>query len=165
MGLGKTLQCAAFIAGMLRSKLARRVMVVAPKTLLAQWNKELGICGIGTLAREFAGSSEGERQAALRGVARGPGVLLTTYGMVLHNAAQLAAPQGTGGGGFFKRGGSGGDDDDFQWDFIIMDEGHKVKNPRMKLVQVGGCHLVGGKACVAERVGVVVQVLLRAAVP
>jgi hypothetical protein len=39
----------------------------------------------------FFGSGDGERQAALRALtSRGGGVLLTTYGMVLHNADALA---------------------------------------------------------------------------
>ena len=36
-GLGKTIQCAAFLAGLLQSRLIRRAIIVAPKTLLAHW--------------------------------------------------------------------------------------------------------------------------------
>jgi SNF2 family DNA or RNA helicase len=118
MGLGKTMQCSAFLAGALQrsrhgnafatatsssssssaassiSSGAIRAMIVAPKTLLSHWEKELQVCGMGPRSHCFYGSSEGERAAALRAVTGRGGVLLTTYGMVLHNAAQLRAGLG-----------------------------------------------------------------------
>lgn len=36
-GLGKTMQCSAFLAGSLGAGAARRALIVAPKTLLAHW--------------------------------------------------------------------------------------------------------------------------------
>lgn len=68
-GLGKTLQCAAFLAGLLDSRLVRRAIVVAPKTLLAQWQKELGIVGLGGATHEYAGTPN-ERCARARAVLR-----------------------------------------------------------------------------------------------
>jgi SNF2 family DNA or RNA helicase len=112
MGLGKTMQCSAFLAGALQRSRhgnafapgsssasssrsgAVRAMIVAPKTLLSHWEKELRVCGMGPRSHCFYGSSEGERAAALRAVTGRGGVLLTTYGMVLHNAAQLRAGLG-----------------------------------------------------------------------
>lgn len=49
MGLGKTMQCSAFLAGLLGSGLAKRAIVVAPKTLLLHWWErvmEQGKCAI-----------------------------------------------------------------------------------------------------------------------
>ena len=40
MGLGKTMQTSAFLSGVLKNKLARRVLVLAPTTLIATWEKE-----------------------------------------------------------------------------------------------------------------------------
>jgi SNF2 family DNA or RNA helicase len=130
-GLGKTMQCCAFLAGLLGSNLATRALVIAPKTLLLHWEKELGVCGLSARTYPFYGDSASERANSLR-AATGPrgGVLLTTYGMILHNAPQLLAPAQSPYRGFSK--GRGGDDDDvddgaeFAWDFIILDEGHKV---------------------------------------
>lgn len=49
------------------------------------------------------------------------GVLVTTYGMVQHNADILAQH-------------SGHDPDEGPlWDVMILDEGHKLKNPKMQL--------------------------------
>ena len=83
------MQCAAFLAGMFSSRLARRVLIVAPKTLLLHWAKELAVCGLAARTHSYYTASEAERAAALRAVAspaRGAGgIMLTTYGMVLHN--------------------------------------------------------------------------------
>jgi len=45
-------------------------------------------------------------------VARGQGVLLTTYGMVLHNADALSQPQRQ----------DGADEDQPLWDIMFLDE-------------------------------------------
>jgi SNF2 family DNA or RNA helicase len=90
MGLGKTMQCSAFLAGalaasrssssFLSSKPAAaatsgvpmpvRALIVAPKTLLAHWEKELRVCGMGRTTYSFYGSSEGERSAVLTTMTR-----------------------------------------------------------------------------------------------
>ena len=99
MGLGKTMQCSAFLAGALAasrssssflsanpaaaaaaggSKAAAaaaapvpvRALIVAPKTLLAHWEKELRVCGMGRATHSFYGSSEGERSAVLTTITR-----------------------------------------------------------------------------------------------
>lgn len=110
------MQCSAFLAGALQrsrhstagsssnSSGAIRALVIAPKTLLAHWEKELRVCGMGPRSHCFYGSSEGERSAALRAVTGRGGVLLTTYGMVLHNAAQLRAGLGTAARGELRSG-------------------------------------------------------------
>lgn len=129
MGLGKTMQVAAYLAGLMAGsgsgRLARRVLVVAPKTLLLHWEKELGGCGLGRQTRCYLGGSEGERAAALNGVmGPGGGVLLTTYGMVQHNAAQLTGP-GPGQRRFRRRSDDGDDEEAraFTWDYMILDGG------------------------------------------
>lgn len=141
------MQCAAFVSGALSSGAARRALVVAPKTLLAHWERELAACGARARTFRFYGSNEGARAAALRELTspRG-GVLLTTYGMVLHNAdalskglgrvadderpvgaaAAAAAAEGAGEGGG-GGGGSGGGQRLLPWDYLILDEGHKVR--------------------------------------
>eukprot|EP00878_Enallax_costatus_P028141 GHUV01030357.1.p1 GENE.GHUV01030357.1~~GHUV01030357.1.p1 ORF type:complete len:556 (+),score=126.09 GHUV01030357.1:113-1669(+) len=142
MGLGKTMQCSAFLAGSLRSNQAVRALIVAPKTLLAHWEKELGVCGMAARTHSFYGSSEGERAAALRTITGRGGVMLTTYGMVLHNAQQLR----TGLGPVARDADEHEDEIDLLcpdpppgrrilWDYIILDEGHKIKNSRTQLAQ------------------------------
>ncbi|GLC44458.1 hypothetical protein PLESTM_001599400 [Pleodorina starrii] len=122
MGLGKTMQCSAFLAGLFSSQLIRRAIIIAPKTLIPHWIRELGVCGLRNLTCEFAGS-DSERSAALRKAVGGRGIIVTTYGMVQHNSEQLARPAQSRG------------DRAFTWDVMFLDEGHKIKNPKMKLVE------------------------------
>ncbi len=89
MGLGKTLTCAAFLAGCQRGGSARRALVIAPKTLLSHWAAELRVSGLAGRTHAYYGGSERERAHALRSVTARGGVLLTTYGMLLHNADAL----------------------------------------------------------------------------
>lgn len=93
MGLGKTMQCSAFLAGALAASrtsssflsvkpaaaaaaatsgapMPVRALIVAPKTLLAHWEKELRVCGMGRATYSFYGSSEGERSAVLTTITR-----------------------------------------------------------------------------------------------
>lgn len=47
-----------------------RALIVAPKTLLAHWEKELRVCGMGRATYSFYGSSEGERSTVLTTITR-----------------------------------------------------------------------------------------------
>jgi len=79
---------------------ARLAPTTAHRNRQTNREKELATCGLRSRTYRFYGSSETERQAALRGLTshRG-GVLLTTYGMVLHNAEALAKGLGRIGDG------------------------------------------------------------------
>ena len=152
MGLGKTLQVAAFAAGLLRSRAAKRVLCLAPTTLLPHWGKEFIVAGLkeGVNLFKYVGTmSKGEKEKALRLVMDRGGVLLTTYGMVTHNDAALGAPENeddankvVAAGG---RGAVVGAQDmppcashtnGLVWDWIVCDEGHKLKNPNAQ-VRIG----------------------------
>ncbi|KAK9806042.1 hypothetical protein WJX73_008485 [Symbiochloris irregularis] len=126
MGLGKTRQCSAFLAGMFTNKLISRVLIVAPKTLLATWDKELTHCGLDHVTQQYTGSVD-ERDYALRRVMRRRGILLTTYGMVQRNAGCLAeAPPGCD-----RR----DPETTAVWDWVLLDEGHTIKNSRSQTSQ------------------------------
>jgi hypothetical protein len=43
----------AFLAGLFHSRLIKRVLIVAPKTLLAHWTKELSVVGLKHKIREY----------------------------------------------------------------------------------------------------------------
>ncbi|XP_058089830.1 SNF2 domain-containing protein ENL1 isoform X2 [Magnolia sinica] len=79
MGLGKTMQVSAFLAGLFHSDLIKRALIVAPKTLLAHWIKELSVVGLSEKIREYYGTSVKTRQYELQYVLQDKGVLLTTY--------------------------------------------------------------------------------------
>lgn len=119
MGLGKTMQISGYLAGLFNSRLIKRVMIVAPKTLIPHWMKELSVVGLSQKIREYFGTNAKLREYELQYVLQDKGILLTTYDIVRNNAKQLS--------------GSGFDEDDNEddpiWDYMILDEGHLIKNP------------------------------------
>ena len=46
-------QVSAFLAGLFLSRLIKRVLIVAPKTLHAHWTKELSVVGLKHKIREY----------------------------------------------------------------------------------------------------------------
>ena len=127
MGLGKTVQVAAFLSALFRARAACTVLVVAPLSVVAQWQRELRTWTGGTACVcQFHGGSARERAAALSAVHYGDGsnsssssvgrVLVTTYGMV-QSQAEALAPHG------------------FVWDYVVLDEAHTIKNSATKIAQ------------------------------
>lgn len=45
-------QICGFLAGLFHSNLIKRALIVAPKTLLPHWNKELSVVGLSEKTRE-----------------------------------------------------------------------------------------------------------------
>ncbi len=62
----------------------------------------------------------------LQAAGKAGGVLLTTYGMCLHNADVLAKPA-TPTNSLFRNAGGEEEPSNFKWDLVILDEGHKVR--------------------------------------
>ncbi|KAI4383534.1 hypothetical protein MLD38_009361 [Melastoma candidum] len=120
MGLGKTMQICGFLAGLFHSRLIKRAIIVAPKTLLSHWIKELSTVGLSEMIREYYGTCPKARQYELQYVLQDKGILLTTYDIVRNNSKALQ--------GSFNRD-HDWDEDSFLWDYIILDEGHLIKNP------------------------------------
>nr|GMD67546.1 protein chromatin remodeling 24 [Ipomoea batatas] len=120
MGLGKTMQICGFLAGLFHSKLIKRAMIVAPKTLMPHWIKELSVVGLSEQIREYFGTSMKARDYELQYILQDKGVLLTTYDIVRNNVKSLC-------GDYYRYG--DGSDDEIIWDYMILDEGHLIKNP------------------------------------
>lgn len=118
MGLGKTMQICGYIAGLFYSKLIRRVLIVAPKTLLPHWIKELTAVGLSQKIREYFATSAKLRNYELQYVLQDKGILLTTYDIVRNNAKSLCGDQ------YYED-----RDGELTWDYMILDEGHLIKNP------------------------------------
>ncbi|MED6135125.1 Protein CHROMATIN REMODELING 24 [Stylosanthes scabra] len=120
MGLGKTMQICGYLAGLFHSRIIKRALVVAPKTLLPHWIKELSAVGLSEKTREYFGTNTKAREYELQYILQDKGVLLTTYDIVRNNSKSL-------------RGAYHFDDDDNEdgatWDYVILDEGHLIKNP------------------------------------
>ncbi|XP_055817953.1 protein CHROMATIN REMODELING 24 isoform X2 [Solanum dulcamara] len=118
MGLGKTMQICGYLAGLFYSKLIRRVLIVAPKTLLPHWIKELTAVGLSQKIREYFATSAKLRNYELQYVLQDKGILLTTYDIVRNNVKSLCGDQ------YYED-----RDGELTWDYMILDEGHLIKNP------------------------------------
>ncbi|VYS71333.1 unnamed protein product [Arabidopsis thaliana] len=137
MGLGKTMQICSFLAGLFHSKLIKRALVVAPKTLLPHWMKELATVGLSQMTREYYGTSTKAREYDLHHILQGKGILLTTYDIVRNNTKALQ------GDDHYT---DEDDEDGNKWDYMILDEGHLIKNPNTQraksLLEIPSSHRI-----------------------
>ncbi|GJN01216.1 hypothetical protein PR202_ga18463 [Eleusine coracana subsp. coracana] len=126
MGLGKTMQVSAFLAGLFHSRLVKRVLVVAPKTLLAHWTKELSAVGLKEKIRDYSGPSTNIRNYELQYAFKEGGILLTTYDIVRNNYKLI---RGSSYNNYDD------DDEETMWNYVILDEGHLIKNNKTQRAQ------------------------------
>ncbi|XP_029019562.1 DNA excision repair protein ERCC-6-like isoform X2 [Betta splendens] len=115
MGLGKTIQVISFLSGMYDNKLVKHTLLVMPTSLITNWTKEFAKWTPGMRVKEFHGDSR-ERTRNLEKVQRQGGVIITTYTMLINNWQQLSLYH----------------DKEFTWDYMILDEAHKIKSPTTK---------------------------------
>uniref|UniRef100_A0A0E0PG75 Uncharacterized protein n=1 Tax=Oryza rufipogon TaxID=4529 RepID=A0A0E0PG75_ORYRU len=125
MGLGKTMQVSAFLAGLFHSCLIKRVLVVAPKTLLTHWTKELSVVGLKDKIRDYSGPNANARNYELKYAFKEGGILLTTYDIVRNNFKMIK-------GNFTN---DFDDEEETLWNYVILDEGHIIKNPKTQRAQ------------------------------
>jgi non-specific serine/threonine protein kinase len=114
MGLGKTAQ---LIASLLADPLAAPTLVVAPVTLLGNWQRELERFAPGLVVALHHGPERPRSAAALKRAlkALGPGgVLLSSYGVLSRDAALLGAQP---------------------WGRLVFDEAQQLKNPYTAMSQ------------------------------
>lgn len=98
MGLGKTLQALCIVRG--------RTLVVAPASVLPNWEKEAARFRPGLRVHRYHG--------AARRLEPGPGLTLTTWGTLRADADALAAED---------------------WDLVLLDEAQAIKNPESQVAQ------------------------------
>ncbi|XP_068275964.1 DNA excision repair protein ERCC-6-like [Nyctibius grandis] len=116
MGLGKTIQVIAFLSGMFDAELVRHVLLIMPTTLVSNWLAEFARWTPGLRVKEFHGTSKSERTRNLERVQRKNGIVITSYQMLINNWKQLASSH----------------EQEFVWDYVILDEAHKIKCPSNK---------------------------------
>uniref|UniRef100_A0A8C5T0R7 DNA excision repair protein ERCC-6-like n=1 Tax=Laticauda laticaudata TaxID=8630 RepID=A0A8C5T0R7_LATLA len=122
MGLGKTIQIIAFLSGMFDAQLVHSVLLVMPVTLVNNWKQEFAKWAPGIRVKVFHGTSKKERRQHLHQIQTRKGVLLTSYQMILANWEQLSSC----------------DQQAFIWDYLILDEAHKIKSPSAKTTKALG---------------------------
>jgi len=119
MGLGKTYQVASFVHALFQRKMARRVLIVAPKTLLGAWENEVRT-ELGMEMAVYGGTqratSKRERLLIMDDIASRGGILMMTYGLVQRDAEVVRTHM------------SHDEDEGPFWDVVVMDEGHTLKN-------------------------------------
>ncbi|XP_020724061.2 DNA excision repair protein ERCC-6 isoform X4 [Bombus terrestris] len=122
MGLGKTVQVIAFLAGLDCSELLSDggrfrglgpTIIVCPATLMEQWVKHFHewwpILRVAVLHQ--CGTYNGNLEYLMHSLKSG-GVLITSYsGMLIHKNLLVTS----------------------QWHYVILDEGHKIRNPQAKI--------------------------------
>ena len=111
MGLGKTIQTISFLAALHHSSMLKApVIIVCPATVMKQWVRE--IHGWWPPLRVFvlhsSGSYAGSTSELLKAVFRSNGVMVTTYGTLRLQSSHILP---------------------LLWDYIVLDEGHKIRNP------------------------------------
>ncbi|XP_032994140.1 DNA excision repair protein ERCC-6-like [Lacerta agilis] len=119
MGLGKTIQIIAFLSGMFNEELIRTVLLIMPPSLLSNWLKEFAKWTPGLRVSVFHGPNKHECEKNLKRIQKRSGILLTTYQLVLRNWQQLSSFNGK----------------DFIWDYVILDEAHKIKTPSAQMTK------------------------------
>ncbi|XP_064468001.1 DNA excision repair protein ERCC-6-like [Ornithodoros turicata] len=113
MGLGKTIQVIAFLSGMYDAELIRCVLLIMPVSLMPNWKKEFQSWAPGIKVYDYHTGSRQERERNLARAQKKGGVLITSYGMLQHNSELLGIHNGR----------------QFTWCYLVLDEGHKIKNP------------------------------------
>ncbi|XP_067932031.1 DNA excision repair protein ERCC-6-like isoform X3 [Watersipora subatra] len=130
MGLGKTIQVIAFLSGLFDAEEAKTIIIVMPLSLIENWRSEFDKWAPGIQVQTYHGGSARERARCTAKIQRRGGVLLTSYGMIVSAAELLAKKDGESFGREFK------------YDYVILDEGHKIKNPTKTSK---GVHLIAAK--------------------
>ncbi|XP_053435433.1 DNA excision repair protein ERCC-6-like isoform X2 [Nycticebus coucang] len=116
MGLGKTIQIIAFLSGMFDASLVKHVLLIMPTNLINTWVKEFVKWTPGMRVKTFHGPSKDERTRNLNRIQQRNGVIITTYQMLINNWQQLSSFNGQ----------------EFVWDYVILDEAHKIKSSSTK---------------------------------
>lgn len=122
MGLGKTIQTISLVTYLMeRKKVMGPFLVIVPLSTLSNWQLEFEKWAPSCVVVAYKGSPGGRRilQNGMR--ATKFNVLLTTYEYVIKDKAVLAK---------------------LHWKYMIIDEGHRMKNHHCKLTQVLNTHYI-----------------------
>jgi SNF2 family DNA or RNA helicase len=123
MGLGKTFQVICLLSGLMQEESIQRVLILAPVSVLPNWQRELmdhlhshlPECQIMLLNADLTKKKrlhmlDTTFQSSIRGYS--PKVVISSYQLVSNMIDE-----------FSNRG---------KWDYVILDEGHIIKNPSTK---------------------------------
>ncbi|KAJ2945865.1 hypothetical protein O0L34_g4771 [Tuta absoluta] len=119
MGLGKTVQVIAFLAGLSKTQSGSwgglgPSIIVAPATVIYQWVSHFHFwCPqLRVAVLHNSGSHVGNHNKLIREIHQAHGILLITYAGIVRYSADLLARK---------------------WHYLILDEGHKIRNPETQV--------------------------------
>ena len=112
MGLGKTIQCIAFLTFLMERGVDGPFLIVAPLSTLSNWQSEMKRFAP-TINHLLYHGTKLERPAIQRQFASTP-VIITSYEMCMMDERLFRSRK---------------------WKFIIVDEGHRLKNMECKLIK------------------------------
>jgi len=123
MGLGKTLQCIAFLAFLREKSVYGPFLIAAPLSTLSNWESEIKKFAPSMPCFVYHGNKAvrkglrekhfGQWNGKRLDLTKFP-IIITSYEIIMHDKAYL---------------------EKFKWKFIIVDEGHRIKNLNCKLIK------------------------------
>lgn len=117
MGLGKTIQCIAMIARLVKVNYPGPFLVCAPLSTIRNWFNEFKRFAPSCPALLYYGANENERKKLIQFFYRSPlqskTTLITSYEVLMRDRALLSRNE---------------------WSYLIVDEGHRLKNPKCRLM-------------------------------
>ncbi|XP_057327436.1 ATP-dependent helicase brm-like isoform X2 [Microplitis mediator] len=120
MGLGKTIQTIALVTHLMeKKKVNGPFLIIVPLSTLSNWVLEFEKWAPSVIVVSYKGSPAGRRAIQSQMRATKFNVLLTTYEYVIKDKSVLAK---------------------LPWKYMIIDEGHRMKNHHCKLTQVLNTH-------------------------
>lgn len=122
MGLGKTIQTIALVTYLMeKKKVNGPFLIIVPLSTLSNWVLEFEKWAPTVTVVSYKGSPQSRRLVQTQMRSTKFNVLLTTYEYVIKDKAVLAK---------------------VQWKYMIIDEGHRMKNHHCKLTQVLNTHYI-----------------------
>ncbi|KAF5276830.1 hypothetical protein FQA39_LY06382 [Lamprigera yunnana] len=122
MGLGKTIQTIGLITYLMeKKKVNGPYLIIVPLSTLSNWVLEFEKWAPSVIVVSYKGSPAGRRAIQSQMRSTKFNVLLTTYEYIIKDKGVLAK---------------------LQWKYMIIDEGHRMKNHHCKLTQVLNTHYI-----------------------
>ncbi|XP_014210682.1 ATP-dependent helicase brm [Copidosoma floridanum] len=122
MGLGKTIQTISLITYLMeKKKVNGPFLIIVPLSTLSNWILEFEKWAPSVVVVSYKGSPAGRRTIQSQMRATKFNVLLTTYEYIIKDKSVLAK---------------------LQWKYMIIDEGHRMKNHHCKLTHVLNTHYI-----------------------
>jgi SNF2 family DNA or RNA helicase len=118
MGLGKTIQTIALISYLYEKKNNEGpFLIVVPLTTISNWDSEFAVWSPKLRKMIYKGSPHQRNALAIKLRTEKFNVVITTYDFIMRDKSSL---------------------NKLNWQYIIVDEGHRMKNSKSKFAQVLG---------------------------